>query len=293
METIGNSNNLFNRERKFLCRLVYSTVFLLLIYDLISSTALYQLHSPVLIYPYVDITYILFNLSHAGDIVTGSLILSYCFSIFLFLSCITIIIYPDKRFFIFSFLILYFFYFLVYNGYGAHHIHSKVGILFISVPFLFIGNNFMFTWEAVRYYTLFLYADSFLWKLFRLSWLNNKQGILIMKQNLIPLLYQHPDNNFSNLYYFFFNHYFYADILYRTGFLLEGIFLIGFFTKRFDKFLVIISLLLAIGFLFMADAFAFELLILDVTLIYSFRTEELINSFVYSSRAKTGKALIK
>lgn len=120
---------------------------------------------------------------------------------------------------------------------------------------------------------MFVYADSFLWKLFRETWLDGKQGISIIKNNITPLLFSHPNYKLGGFYRYLFMHPAYADVLFKIGFVFEGLFMIGFFTKKYDKYLILLSMLLAFGFLLLADAFAFELLILDLTLIYNFRNK--------------------
>ena len=57
------------------------------------------------------------------------------------------------------------------------------------------------------------------------------------------------------------------NALYIVGFVLEGTFIIGFFTKKYDKYLLILSFILITGFWFLADAVFFQLLILNLTLI--------------------------
>jgi hypothetical protein len=271
MGSIGDYLTLVESKRNFICRLVFSCIFLLLCYEFFSHALLYQLRSPALVYPYVDITYLLFNLSGLQQAVSGSLTVSVLFSILLFVFCAAVIICPSKRIYIGLFSLFYFFYFLSYSNFGAHHVHSKIGILFITIPFAVSSKNFVLLWEGLRYFTFFIYADAFIWKLVRGSWLFDKQGILIIKSNITPILYAHPDFRLKGLYEYLFLHPHYADILFKSGFVLEGLFLVGFFTKKFDLYFVFFSLLLAIGFYLMADAFAFELLILNFTLIYNFR----------------------
>jgi hypothetical protein len=271
MGAIAGNHSMVDGTRNFICRIVFSCIFLLLCYDFFSHALLSQLHSPALVYPYVDITYLLFNLSGLQSAVGEHFAVSLCYTILLFAFCVAAIAWPFKRLYIILFSLFYLIYFLSYSNYGAHHVHSKIGILFICIPFAFTGKNYLLLWEGLRYYTLFMYADGFLWKLFRGSWLFDKQGILIIKSNITPLLFSHPEYKLKSFYEYIFLHPGWADILFKTGFILEGVFIVGFFTRRYDLHLVIISILLAIGFFFMADAFAFELLILNFTLIYHFK----------------------
>jgi hypothetical protein len=122
-------------------------------------------------------------------------------------------------------------------------------------------------WQALRYYTLFIFVSAFLWKLCRLTFLNKDHGLLIMKNNLTSYIYYHPDSFFSDMYHWLFQYPGITNALYISGVILEGVFIIGFFTKKYDFWLLILSLVLITGFWFMADAFFFQLLVLSFTLI--------------------------
>ena len=122
-------------------------------------------------------------------------------------------------------------------------------------------------WEAMRYFGLFIYADAFLWKLVRLTFLQADQGILILKRNLTPYLYYHKQTFFGDLYTWLLKHPYLVQVLFFSGFIAEGLFLVGFFTKRFDRYLFYLSFLMPLGFLFLSDALFFELLIFSCTLI--------------------------
>ena len=127
------------------------------------------------------------------------------------------------------------------------------------------GRGFLLLWQGLRYYTCYIYGSAFLWKLFRGSWLFSQQGVLIMKKNLTPFLYYNPQSGLSKVYFWLFQHPAIPDLLIKTGFLLEGLFIIGFFTRRMDKYLFLLAIVLPLGFLFVADAMFFELAFLSVT----------------------------
>ncbi|HSN07702.1 MAG TPA: hypothetical protein VLS85_01630, partial [Hanamia sp.] len=135
------------------------------------------------------------------------------------------------------------------------------------VAFLFSKKSFSFAWQGLRYFLLFSYSAAFLWKFFRFSWLQSNQGILIMKQNLTPYLYFNPRTFLAHVYFWFLDHPFFVEIIFISGFVLEGVFIIGFFTRKFDKLLFIISLLLPFGFWFLADAMFYEMIVLSLTLL--------------------------
>jgi hypothetical protein len=267
METV-KADFISDKKRVLLCRIIFFFILSTLIYFAFSNTLFHQLQSPVLKYPYVDPVYWFMHLLEIPDVIVSNYIVAYTFDTLLFVSCMGCILYPIKKLFIILFLIIYFIYFITFNSYGAHHTHAGIGILLAPIPFLFRGNiSFSLLWQALRYYTLFIYASAFFWKVFRLSFYNSDQGILILKNNLTPYLYYNPGTALSNFYQWLLHNPVWANAMYIAGFIIEGTFLIGFFTTRYDKYLLLLSIIMITGFWFLADAFFFQLLILSFTLV--------------------------
>jgi len=257
-----------DNKRILLCRIAFSFILFMLIYLAVSNALFHQLRSPVLKYPYVDPVYWLMHLLRIPDAVVSNYTVAYVFDILLFASCAGCILFPLKRIFIGLFLVTYFIYFITFNSYGGHHTHAGVGILLIPVPFLFRKNiTFSLLWQALRYYTLFIYVSAFLWKLFRLSFLDENHGLLIVKNNLAQYLYYNPDTLLSKFYWWILQHSFWVNAFYIGGIVAEGIFIIGFFTKKYDKYLLLVSLIMVIGFWLLADALFFPLLVLSFSLV--------------------------
>lgn len=256
------------KKRILLCRIVFCFILFALIYLSVSNTLFHQLRSPVLKYPYVDPVYWLMHLLRIPDVIVSNYVIAYVFDILLFASCIGCIAFPLKRICIIIFLVTYFIYFITFNSYGGHHTHAGAGILLIPVPFLFRSPiNFSLLWQALRYYTLFIYASAFLWKVLRLSFLNENHGLLILKNNIATYLYYNPGTSLSNFYWWLLENPFWANAMYVGGFIIEGLFMVGFFTKKYDKYLLLFSLIMVIGFWLLADALFFQLLILSFTLV--------------------------
>ena len=252
-------------DRNHLCRISFLLIFISLLYSFFSHTLVSQLKSPVIIFPFIDATYWVYHTLRIPEFISGHRTIALGFDMILFASCMACFCYPANRLWIKLFFILYFTYFIIFNSYGVHHTHSKIAILLLPVPFMMADRTgFLLLWKGLRYYTCFIFASAFLWKLFRGSWLIPDQGILIIKNNLTPYLYYNPDSLLANIYYYFFRHPWIADLFMKAGFIMEGCFLIGFFTYRFDKYLFILCILLPLGFLFMADAFFFELSFLSI-----------------------------
>ena len=254
-------------EATFLCRIVFGVILIDLIFAGFSNTLVHQLHSPVLKFPYLDPVFWLMHLLRIPELITSYLFLAWFWDIVLFAASIGIIIFPRKKWMIGVFIIFYFVYFIIFNSYGAHHTHSLIPFLITPIAFLFSKKSFSFAWQGLRYFFLFSYSVAFLWKFFRFSWLQSNQGILIIKKNLTPYLYFNPHTFLADIYFWFLQHPSFVQAFYLSGFILEGVFIVGFFTKKFDRFLFVISLLLPFGFWFMADALFYEMMILSLTLL--------------------------
>jgi hypothetical protein len=254
--------------RDWLCRFVFSIILAFLLYYFFSHTLLHQLGQPALTYPYVDPSYWLILLTGLPAMLTHAPIASALFDTTLVLSCVLVVFMPRRRIFIILFFFLYGTYFIVFNLYGGLHTGSRIGILLAPIPFMATGNGtFVLLWEGLRYFTLFTYADAFLWKLFRGTWLHSQQGILIVRKNLAAYLYLNPATVQAKVYYWSLQHPVVTNGLFSAGFIMEGFFVIGFFTRRYDRYLFLVSLVLPLGFLFFADAFFFGQYILSLTLL--------------------------
>lgn len=255
-------------KRVLLGRVVFSFILFSLFYSLLSHTLFHQLQSPVLKYPYVDPAYWIMHLLRVPDIIVSDPLLSYSMDAIMFITCAGCIVFPSSRVMIIVFMVVYFIYFITINSYGGHHTHSRIGILLAPVPFLFRKPvNFSLMWQALRYYTLFIYASAFLWKILRLTFLNADHGILIMKNNLAPYIFYNPGAALTNFYLWLLQHPTLVNSMYILGIVAEGIFIIGFFTRKYDRCLLFLSVVLITGFWFFADALFFQLLILSFTFI--------------------------
>jgi len=254
--------------RHTITRCVFVFILLSLIYHYVSHTLLHQLQAPVFQFAFIDPMYILFSISGLSSFIVQHFWLALFVDSCMFIGALLIILFPQKRFLIILFSVLYFIYFVIYNLYGMHHTHILVGILLAPLPF-WASNNTTFTylWSALRYYTLCIYSLAFFWKVFRHSLFSPDQPMAVLKDNLTPYIYFHPDTTQTALYQFFMQHPGLLYIFYLFAVAMEGFFLVGFFTRRFDHALITAGILIHIGILFFADAFFIEIFILYFSLI--------------------------
>ena len=143
-----------------------------------------------------------------------------------------------------------------------------VGILIITIPFWFRNNkSFSLLWEGVRYFTVFIYFSAFLWKLLRGSVFHPGQGLGIFLNGGGSNLIYNPDSLFGGWYAYAVSHPSFAQWVMLAGVAMEAIFIIGFFTRRFDLALFVIPFLFhTITWIFL-DVFFFELLILNLAFL--------------------------
>lgn len=254
--------------RKLLCRITYSLIFASLLYHFYSYQWIYFVGHQPYYYFGEDLTYWLFFMSGFPQLIISAKWLALTLDLSSVALCLLIIIRPKFVWAARLFFVLYFVNFLLINALAGHHAHFLVGILLICIPFLTTKNiSFYFLWKGLRYLTLFIYSCAFLWKLLRGTWILKGQGLAILQSNVASYLYFNPDTHLAHFYYYFLSHPGLFTILYALGLLLEAIFVIGFFTEKYDYFLFAAAILFhTLTFIFV-DVFFAELLILNLTFI--------------------------
>ncbi len=138
---------------------------------------------------------------------------------------------------IFLFLLIFWNYFIVYNSIATHHEHTLVAPLFLG--FLLLINptkNFVLSFAALRYYTIFAMTSAALWKIARGAAFDS-QMIDILKGQHLDYLTNYPNAFYSQLIYYVINNALVADFFWYSGWLLELFFVVGFFTRKYDRLL--------------------------------------------------------
>ena len=233
-----------------------------------ASVLLHQLQQPVLFFPYVDLSYWLVFWTGIPQQLTQNYTLALCFDISLIGTAALSFLFIKKRLFPILFTLLFGIYFICYNAYGGHHTHSLAGILIMSFSFWVSSNkSFSLIWEGLRYFALFVYVDAFLWKLLRGSWWKAEQGLAVVLEDQMGNILFAPDSFYSQLNIFFITHPVLLDAAYFIAILLEGLMIIGFFTKKYDGFLFFLPLLFHTGTYFLVDVLFYELIILNLVFL--------------------------
>ncbi len=115
-------------------------------------------------------------------------------------------------------------------------------VVWLLFPLMLITGNlksFYFLMHGARYFFLYFFLSAGIWKIVQGGLFNPIQMSAILLNQHKELLVSTPNNWLSNFYYWLINHSAISYILYFTAFLMELSFVMGFFTKKYDKLLCI------------------------------------------------------
>lgn len=257
-----------NTQRTIITRIVISYILLFLVLRFIEHLTPSRLLAPPLFHLQLDISYWLYKLSGIPSLIIYNKTGAILFDLLMFGTGLLSLIFPLQRKWLIPFSVFLFIYAISFNTFVMHHTHSNAGLMIVLFPFWFADNTrFFLLWQGIRYYTCFLYFTSFAWKLVKGSFFNWQQGIGTFKVNMAEYIYHNPDNVLSGFYRYCIRH----DWLLNAGniilALMEGMMIIGFFTKKMDRLLFWIPVTIHVVTYFFSDVLFFELLVLDFSLL--------------------------
>ena len=125
----------------------------------------------------------------------------------------------------------------------------KVMLAFMTVPFIFMfrkPKDFSFAIESIRILFILFFFSTAVWKIRAGGIFNIDQmsGILLGQHNYL-FLNKYP-GGFKDIIGYLIERPQLSYFLYLAAFSAEFIFIIGFFTKRFDKLLIVLFILFAL-----------------------------------------------
>ncbi len=143
-------------------------------------------------------------------------------------------------------------------------VHHEPFILYLLLAFAFVTNRedrFYKLLEGCRYYFLYIFVSAAIWKIARGAVFNGQEMSRILLLHHTDLLTSHSDLLTSHsdpltspctlfscrVYTWLINHPYCSYWLYLGGALLEASFVIGFFTRRWDRLLIILVLVFVIA----------------------------------------------
>lgn len=221
----------------------YSLCLLILLYKVINHVSFTGLYGAPVFYPSVDNTYWLFLTLQFPQAISQSWYLSLLLDFLLIVLPVFCLIYRNTGFFPFLFTVVLVIYFLYYNSVAFHHYHGLISLVLLSIPFWFTNEEKrMLLWKACRYYFLFAFSSAAIWKLSRDGIYYSDQMLNILKDQHATYLFYQSESLIGSWYLFLLNHPLLCQILLWTACLIEFVFITGFFTARFDKYLLYLFL---------------------------------------------------
>lgn len=116
-------------------------------------------------------------------------------------------------------------------------------VAWLLFPLIFIADNentFTLLFNGIRYFFLYFFLSAGIWKIVNGSVFNAAQLSAILLEQHKEMLTASPLYRLSYLYQYLINHTILSYTFYLVVTLMELSFITGFFTKRFDKYLLLI-----------------------------------------------------
>jgi hypothetical protein len=90
---------------------------------------------------------------------------------------------------------------IVFATYSAHHFHSLMGLIIVSITFWTADEaRHQRLWEGARYYFLFVMVSAALWKLFRGAAFQPDQMVNILKAQHAQYFAEHGPSGLTSFY---------------------------------------------------------------------------------------------
>lgn len=219
----------------------------------------FQLNQPVLHNVNFDFTEGIFLASGLPDFLLHHAVANWIFSLSLLLLPALCFIWPAKRWSFILFSLVFFIYTLFNNLYVTHQQHYLHFAWIITLPFMArTDKGFDLLWQGARYYACWFYSMAFLLKVINGGFFQEGFGEITIKTQMASYIFAHPHSVQTQLYTWLLQHPFWLNAGAKFTFLLEGVFIIGFFTRKYDRWLVLAGFLVFAFTAFSADVFFIE-----------------------------------
>ena len=219
---------------------------------LINGLSLSQMNQPIIHEVRQDP--LVWNLIYSGipDLFASSFELSLMMDIIITIPIILILFFKlaqkGIRKVILAHVILFAFYLLIIFSFPSLSIRKYLGLAVVPLVFLFQKEA---TYERaihlLRYYVLFIFSSSALWKVTRGSIFESDQFVNILRNQHLEHIVLFPDHITTHIAAGLINQPSLAFMFYIMIALLQISFLIGFLTRKYDKLLLMGFLLFILG----------------------------------------------
>lgn len=253
----------FSTYRIVTGRLFYGYVLLWLIIRACSHILPVQLQQPVLSKVMYDPALWFFKYTGIAALLASGNVWSVAFTILLFAVTFILVLRPASKALPVIFTACIFAMNITTNIYLTHSMHYLAAVTIFSVAFWpRNADTFSLLWQGARYYACWLYGSAFLWKLLLGAFWQWDAGVISAKANLATTIFLNPDTTLSHCYYFFLQHEYLLNIGQKLVVMAEGVFLAGFFTRKYDKLLIWLAIFIFASTVIFSDVFFAEQLVI-------------------------------
>lgn len=222
--------------------IAFGIVLFYLIYWFYQGHFLFQLHQPTLINTGIDNTYWLFCILRIPQtIMRIPIIFDALLVLFTIFSFITKHKWSFRILFVITIIHI-----ITFNVYACTHTKSCIFLPMLILPFCF-DKLFNLVWQAVRYYFLFVLVSAAIFKIINGGLFHPNQLVHILENQHVDLAILNPTNFIYQISTFLIQHTTLTNICWYSFFLMELIFIVGFFTKKFDSVLLFVLILFIIS----------------------------------------------
>jgi len=221
-----------------MARVIFSWLFIILLYFFFNNSLLSQLQEPVLIAPGSDNTFWLAHLLHIPQLLSKHWP-ALIFDMLLTTSCLICIILPMSRSVTWITVTGVWILFICYSS-AAGKPYAQIGYLLAPLPFLaFKENRFDLLWNLFRYWVCLLYFSGGLYKLYYGGFFyGDNMSQIIWQANADWFVFHNTGTSFEIKNYFI-QHPGFAQRFYRLATVTDLLMIAGLFTKRFDRWLLV------------------------------------------------------
>lgn len=140
-------------------------------------------------------------------------------------------------------LLLLLLFYITLTGYHTHR-NFQTGFFLVLFPFIFSSaKNKVMAFQACRYFLLFFYFSSAIFKLLNPSFFQTGHSTQVFVNQFVPYFLEGNTGVRTDVNLFLIQHPVHAQWLLMGAFIAEFVTVAGFFTKRFDNYLGICLLL--------------------------------------------------
>jgi hypothetical protein len=239
----------YNREK--MARVIFSWLLVTLIFFYFNHSLLSQLEEPVLIYPESDNSFWLLHIFRLPQLILKHHWFALAFDIFLFAFVVAVIIVPGEVIFSrFVIIGLWASYICYCSAAGKHY--AQIGYVLTPIPFLAIGKmRFSLLWEGLRYWVCFLYLSAGIYKVYYGGFgYGADMSHILQQENATWFIFNQHGLQADTIKYLI-GHPGMSQFFFRFTTIIDLTLAIGFFTRRFDKWLLLGLIFFHLGNLFL------------------------------------------